>query len=90
MAVPANPGNSGGPVFNTQGEVIGILSARETKSQGAVFAVQSKYIYDAAEEIKKNKLYDSVKIPSKSSINNLSKIQQVERIQDYIFMVKGD
>ena len=90
IAVPANPGNSGGPVFNTQGEVIGILSARETKSQGAVFAVQSKYIYDATEEIRKNKLYAGVKLPGKSSISRLPKIQQVEKIQDFIFMVKGD
>lgn len=90
IAVPANPGNSGGPVFNTHGEVIGILSARETKAQGAVFAVQSKYIYDATEEIKKNKLYSGVKLSNKSSITSLPKIQQVEKIQEFIFMVKGD
>lgn len=90
IAVPANPGNSGGPVFNNYGEVIGILSARETKTQGAVFAVQSKYIYDALEELKNNKLYEGVKLPSKSSIAHLSKMQQVEKIQDCIFMVKGD
>ena len=90
IAVPANPGNSGGPVFNNHGEVIGILSARETKSQGAVFAVQSKYIYGVIEEIKKNKIYSGVKLPSKSSIAGLSKIQQVEKIQEFIFVVKGD
>jgi hypothetical protein len=72
------------------GEVIGILSARETNAQGAVFAVQSKYIYDAIKELKDNKLYANVKLPSRSSISRLNKLQQVERIQDYIFMVKGD
>lgn len=90
IAVPANPGNSGGPVFNDQGEVIGILSARETKAQGAVFAVQSKYIFDAIEEIKQNKLYTNVKLPTKSTISRLPKVQQVERIREFIFMVKGD
>jgi S1-C subfamily serine protease len=90
ITVPANPGNSGGPVFNSMGEVIGILSARETNAQGAVFAVQSKYIYDAIKELKDNKLYANVKLPSRSSISRLNKLQQVERIQDYIFMVKGD
>lgn len=90
ISVPANPGNSGGPVFNHNGEVIGILSARETDAQGAVFAIQSKYIYKAIEELKKNKYYESVKISPKSSIGNLDKVQQVKKIQDYIFMVKGD
>ena len=46
--IAANPGNSGGPIFNHNGEVIGILSAKETEAEGAVFAVQSKYIYQVA------------------------------------------
>jgi len=90
IAVPANPGNSGGPVFNHSGEVIGILSAKETEAEGAVFAIQSKYIFKALDELKKNKLYENVKISSKSTINTLDKVQQVKKIQDYVFMVKGD
>lgn len=90
IAVPANPGNSGGPVFNNRGEVIGILSARETKVQGATFAVQSKYIFAALEELRKNKLYEGVKLPTRSSISRLNKVQQVEKIKDFIFVVKGD
>ena len=90
ISVPANPGNSGGPVFNHNGEVIGILSARENDAQGAVFAIQSKYIYKAIEDLKKNKYYESLRISSKSSIGGLDKVQQVKKIQDYIFMVKGD
>ncbi len=90
ISVPANPGNSGGPIFNHNGEVIGILSARETQTEGAVFAVQSKYIYHALEELKKNPLYQSVKMSAKSQVAGLDKVQQVKKIQDYIFMVKGD
>jgi S1-C subfamily serine protease len=90
ISVPANPGNSGGPVFNHNGEVIGILSARENDAQGTVFAIQSKYIYKAIDDLKKNKYYESLKISPKSSISGLDKVQQVKKIQDYIFMVKGD
>jgi serine protease Do len=90
ITVPANPGNSGGPVFNHNGEVIGILSARETDAEGAVFAIQSKYIYQAIEELKKNKYYEGLKVSSKSTISGLDKVQQVKKIQDYIYMVKGD
>lgn len=90
IAVPANPGNSGGPIFNHNGEVIGILSAKETQTEGAVFAIQSKYIYQALDDLKKNELYENVKLSAKSTIGGLDKIQQVKKIQDYIFMVKGD
>ena len=90
ISVPANPGNSGGPVFNHNGEVIGILSAKETEAEGAVFAIQSKYIYKVIDELKKNPLYENLKITSKSSITGLDKVQQVQKIKDYVFMVKGD
>jgi serine protease Do len=90
IAVAANPGNSGGPVFNHAGEVIGILSAKETETEGAVFAVQSKYIYQVLDELKKSSLYKNVKIPSKSALNGLDKTQQVKKIQEFVFMVKGD
>ena len=90
IAVPADPGNSGGPVFNSRGEVIGILSAKKTNAESAVFAVQSKYIYKALEELKTNALYKNVKLSQKSSIAGLNKVQQVKKIQDYVFMVKGD
>ena len=90
ISVPANPGNSGGPIFNHDGEVIGILSAKETDAEGAVFAIRSKYIYKAIEELKKNKLYENLRISSKSSLTGLDKVVQVKKIQDYVFMVKGD
>jgi S1-C subfamily serine protease len=90
IAVPANPGNSGGPVFNHKGVVIGILSAKETIAEGAVFAIQSKYIFNAVDELRKNKLYENVRLSSKSSVSNLNKIDQVKKLQDYVFMVKGD
>jgi S1-C subfamily serine protease len=90
IAIPANPGNSGGPVFNHNGEVIGILSGKETETEAAVFAVQSKYIYIALEDLKKNPLYKNVKMSAKSTVAGLDKKQQVKKIQDYVFMVKGD
>jgi serine protease Do len=90
ITIPANPGNSGGPVFNHNGEVIGILSAKETETEGAVFAVQSKYIYQVIDELKKNPQYKNVKLTAKPGVNGLDKIQLVKKIQDYVFIVKGD
>lgn len=90
IAVPANPGNSGGPIFNHNGEVIGILSSKEIQAEGAVFAIQSKYIYQALDELKNSPVYQNIKISSKSSLIGMDKVKQVKKIQDCVFMVKGD
>ncbi|MBK7679151.1 MAG: serine protease [Chitinophagaceae bacterium] len=90
LGIAANRGNSGGPVFNHNGEVIGILSTKETESEGVAFAIQSKYIFDAIDQLKKDTIYQSLKLSSKSSVRGMNKQQQVQKIQDYVFMVKGD
>ncbi len=89
IAVAANPGNSGGPVFNRNGEVIGILSTRELNAEGVVFAIQSKYIVQMVNELKKNDTSaQSLKLPLNSQVRGMERVQQVKKIQDYIYMVK--
>ena len=88
IAVAANPGNSGGPVINRSGEVVGILSTRQVKAEGVVFAVKTKNIYSIFEELRQDTSYQNLKIFSGSNLNGLDRIQQVKRIQDYVFMVK--
>ncbi|HTH31018.1 MAG TPA: S1C family serine protease, partial [Lacibacter sp.] len=88
IAVAANPGNSGGPVFNKNGEVIGILSTKETKADGVVFAIQSKYIIETVNQLKKDDSTVELKLPSKSSVKGMGASEQVKKIQDYVYMVK--
>jgi len=90
LGIAANRGNSGGPVFNQDGEVIGVISTKEMEAEGVAFAVQSRFIYTAIDELKKDSSYQSLKIPSKSSVRGMNKKDQVKKIQDYVFMVKGD
>ncbi|HLD97526.1 MAG TPA: S1C family serine protease, partial [Candidatus Nanoarchaeia archaeon] len=42
----ANPGNSGGPIINEQGEVVGMTTWGYTKSEGLNFGLQSEIISD--------------------------------------------
>ena len=90
IGVPANPGNSGGPVFNKNGEIIGIINTRLTDADGVVFAVTSKNIFIALEEVKKEDTSAKhVKLPLSSSLKNLERTQQIKKIEDCVFMVKS-
>jgi serine protease Do len=88
IAVAANPGNSGGPVINRNGEVVGILSTRQVQAEGVVFAVKTKNIYSILDELKLDTAYQNLKMSPGSSIRNLDRVQQIKKIQDYVFMVK--
>ncbi|HYM95288.1 MAG TPA: trypsin-like peptidase domain-containing protein [Chitinophagaceae bacterium] len=90
LGIAANRGNSGGPVFNHDGEVIGILSTKETEAEGVAFAIQSKYILNAVNDLKKDTTYQNLKLPVKSTVHGMDKKQQVKKIEDYVFLVKGD
>ncbi|MFZ1262797.1 MAG: serine protease [Chitinophagaceae bacterium] len=90
LGIAANRGNSGGPVFNHDGEIIGVISTKETEAEGVAFAIQSKYIFEAIDALKKDTSYQFLKLPVKSSVRGMDKKQQVKRIQEFVFMVKGD
>jgi len=88
ITIPANPGNSGGPVFNKNGEVVGILSTRQLQAQGFVFAVTAKNIFKSLEELKKDTTYQNIKINTLSSVKGMERSQQVKKIEDCVFLVK--
>lgn len=70
--------------------MIGILSTKETESEGVAFAIQSKYIYDAVKSLNKNSDTLNLTLSSRSSLKGMSKQQQVRSIEKFVFMVKGD
>jgi serine protease Do len=88
IAIAANPGNSGGPVFNKNGEVVGILSTRQLQAQGFVFAVTTRNILRSLEELKKDTAYSNLKIASNSSLKGMERTQQVKKIEEFVFLVK--
>ncbi len=88
IAIAANPGNSGGPILNNRGEVVGILSAKQISAEGVVFATQSKYIYKALAQLQKDTSFQRIKLPSTSSVKGLDKTQQVKKISDFVYRVK--
>jgi S1-C subfamily serine protease len=89
ISINANSGNSGSPIINRKGEIIGVLNARQASAEGAVFAIQSKYIYDALSQLQKtDTTYKNIKLPASSSLKGIDRTKQVEKISDYVYMVK--
>ena len=90
IGVPANPGNSGGPVFNKHGEVIGIINTRQTESQGVVFAITAKNIFRSLDEVKKDTAFQNIKLPTNAAaLKGMDRVQQIKKIEECVYMVKS-
>lgn len=88
VAITVNPGNSGGPLLDNKGNIIGIINAKESNSDGAAFAVKSKYIAEALNAIPQDSLVRRIASTKKNQLQGLKLTKQIEKVQDFVFLIK--
>jgi serine protease Do len=86
--ISVNPGNSGGPLLDKKGNVIGIINAKQTQTEGAAFAIKSNYILQSIDAIPQDSLDSKLTLNRKNSLSGLSQTEQIKKLRNYIFMVK--
>src|SRR5690606_15300240 len=52
ISIPLNPGNSGGPLLDDKGNVIGVINGKQAGQEGAAFAEKSSYLLQMVTEMK--------------------------------------
>ncbi len=88
VAIPVYPGNSGGPLLDNNGNIVGVIKGKENKADGAAFAVKSKYIMEALNAIPQDSLRKRIEYSKISPLQGLKRKDQVAKMQDYVFMIK--
>jgi len=88
VSIPVNPGNSGGPLLNSNGNVIGIVSGKQTETEGASYAVKTGYLFKAIQNVPLDSLTSKLSLNNKNTLSGLSRVQQIKKVQNYVFQVK--
>lgn len=87
ISVPVNPGNSGGPLFNSKGDVVGIISGLQTETSGTAFATKSSILLKAIKEVP-DSISGNLTLPKYNAFKDLGKVQKLGKWREYVFMVR--
>lgn len=77
------PGNSGGPLFDSNGNIVGLVSAQHSAATNAGYALKSKFIIDF---IKMNN--PSILKTNINALKNLDLSAKYKLIQDYVILLE--
>lgn len=86
IAIPVNPGNSGGPLIDSKGQVLGIITGKESPSDDVAFAVKSSFLMDMLDSLPRE--FNKSTILKSYPAQSFNRVDQIKRLQPYIFLVK--
>jgi len=82
-SIPVQSGNSGGPLFNVKGELVGVINAKITDADNVSYAIKVNYITTLIDL-----LPGSVQIPMNNSLKGQSVEEMVKVLLDYVTLIK--
>ena len=88
VSIPVNPGNSGGPLMDERGNLIGVVSGRQNDAQSAAFATKSSYLVRLVDSLEAAKPANPYRLPRFGQMAGAGRPQQLKKLQDYVFVVK--
>lgn len=87
ISIPVNPGNSGGPLLDDRGNLIGVISGRQMDVQSAAFATKSSYLMRLVDSLSATPGGPGA-VSRSNQLTGNSRAQQVRKLQDFVFVVK--
>jgi S1-C subfamily serine protease len=88
ISIPVNPGNSGGPVLDSQGNVIGVIRGKVSTAEGTGFAIKSTQIIRSISAVEGENVKSELTLnKNKSSLKKLKRSEQIKKINPYVFNV---
>jgi len=88
ISIPLNPGNSGGPLLDDKGNLIGVISGKQAGQEGASFAIKSTYLLQMIKEVPTVTTLPPLKLSKKNTLTDNSRTQQLKKLKEYVFVVK--
>ena len=83
ISAAVQPGNSGGPLFNEDGDVVGVVCAKHKDAENANYAVKISYLNRMLEASGYN-----IELNDKNIIHKKKLSEKVKEIKDYVYLIE--
>lgn len=85
ISAAVQPGNSGGPLFDNQGNLVGIVSAKHIGAENVGYAIKLSYLRNLLDSSN-----DPISMNMKNTISTLSLPEKVKAISSCVLLVKAN
>lgn len=82
ISAPIQPGNSGGPLFDSKGNLIGIVNAKHKGTENVGYAIKTSYLKNLIE----SSISTSI-LPNNNLIAGQPLTEKVKKLNNYVFMI---
>lgn len=83
ISAPIQPGNSGGPLFDGNGNLIGIVNAKHQGAENVGYAIKASYLRNLMESVTSQNI-----LPMNNSLSGMALTGKVKTIKNFVFMIK--
>ena len=83
ISAPIQPGNSGGPLFDDKGNLVGIINAKHSGAENVSYAVKSGYLLNLI-----NSASVSIKLQQMNKISILSLPEKIKVVKKYTYIIE--
>ena len=83
ISAPVQPGNSGGPMFDKSGNVVGIVNAGIPGAENVGYAIKTSYLFSLINSVSSSSI-----IPQENKVSGVSLSEKVRSVKNYVFFIK--
>lgn len=82
ISAPIQPGNSGGPLFDRKGNIVGVVSAKHAGAENVGYAIKASYLRNLIDSYASQTI-----LPANNSISGLPLTGKVRQAKNFVFMI---
>lgn len=82
ISAPIQPGNSGGPLFDSKGNIIGIVSAKHAGAENVGYAIKTSYLKSLVESVTSTNVLPQANIIATQNLSG-----KVKAVKNYVYYI---